>query len=164
MFSPVSFGDLFPAQALKSDTCSLSSPLLHKLPVAAFQGSQFAPTPSVHPYWSHPILSASPVPAVVFALLLYPSKNSLFLHCTNVVSLVQPRSSAGSPLHWLSTAEPYSPRWMASTWVWLVLPLGLGWPSDDLLWNAGYCRLREWMHRLLSLICLHQWETTIPGK
>lgn len=34
---------------------------------------------------------------MVLAPKLNPSKNRLFLHCTNVVSLLQPRRSAGSP-------------------------------------------------------------------
>lgn len=34
---------------------------------------------------------------MVSALLLNPSKNRLFLQCTNIVSLLQPRHSTGSP-------------------------------------------------------------------
>lgn len=50
---------------------------------------QFAPTPS------HPLLLLSP--AMVSATLLNPSKNRLFLHCTNVVSLLQSTHSIGFP-------------------------------------------------------------------
>lgn len=59
------------------------------------------PPKYVYPF--HPTLSTPPFPAMVSALLLNPSKNRLFLHCTNVVSLLQPKRSTGSPLHWLTS-------------------------------------------------------------
>lgn len=96
-----------------------------------------------HLYQSHPIVCALPFPVMVSATLPNHSKNRLFLHCTNIVSLLQSTHSTGSPctgsLAWALIKA------MDRLRVYLGVmsnSSGVIWPSDDLWWYSNYCRLR----------------------
>lgn len=111
--------------------------------------------PPEYLYPSHPILSAPPFPAMVSALLLNPSKNRLFLHCTNVVSLLQPRRSTGSPCTGWLVGALITAKDGLSVYLGVISNSSEGWydptmTSGDTLITVGSgenaCLLLHWMN------------------
>lgn len=94
---------------------------------------------------------------MVSALLLNPSKNRLFLHCTNVVSLLQPRRLTGSPCTgWLLWALITALDGL-SVYLGVISNSSEGWYDPMMTSGDMLITVHSW-DRHMSAVTLNEWR------